>query len=567
MTEKLKLRVRDTITLLALVLLMALPGLSKLPVIDRDEARYAQASVQMIESGDYINIKFQDRARNKKPAGAYWAQTLSVNLFSDTGARAIWAHRLPSVFAALIAVMAVYWGGIRMLGREVALMGAVLLSISMLFVFEAHIAKTDALLCAMSALVLASLGVLRNGGGRTASILFWIALGAGVMIKGPLLPILVILCVVSLVIWERDLSWLKPLGFWLGPVVFALIVLPWTVLIFKETGGDFFKDAIGGDLTPKLKGGQERHGGPPGYYLMGIWVFFWPASLFLLAGFSFALRAAFNKAVKTGPVARSARLLLCWTVPFWIMLEIVPTKLPHYPLPVYPALALMAGASALTLTQVREFKYLRHISAFLFLVVSIALPAGILFAQARYGDYPSWSFAVMGLVIVLAFFAAIQMWKGHGRPAIWLSLLAALLINIASYQFILPSLSDFRVAERIGKALKSEGYRIPLNPAVNLISTQYTEPSLVYHLGTHILLGQPQKRLQQANLKSGDIVVIDKKKEPTAHFNDQIKHKLANKGLCLEPLFSLNGFNYAKGDEVEIEALKVSGCVDPVTSP
>ena len=61
---------------------MVLPGLSSLPVIDRDEARFAQASVQMADTNDLLNIRFQDEARNKKPAAAYWAQTAMIKVFA-----------------------------------------------------------------------------------------------------------------------------------------------------------------------------------------------------------------------------------------------------------------------------------------------------------------------------------------------------------------------------------------------------------------------------------------------------------------------------------------------------
>ena len=56
---------RHWTALLVLTCLLCLSGLSQFPVIDRDEARFAQASVQMAESGDLINIRFQDEARNK----------------------------------------------------------------------------------------------------------------------------------------------------------------------------------------------------------------------------------------------------------------------------------------------------------------------------------------------------------------------------------------------------------------------------------------------------------------------------------------------------------------------
>ncbi|MEO5368352.1 MAG: hypothetical protein H7831_18740, partial [Magnetococcus sp. WYHC-3] len=94
------------LVLTLLVLALALPGLRELPVTDRDEARYAQASKQMVESGDYVQIRFLEEARNKKPAGIYWLHTLSVRL---TGIKdEIWPYRLVSVAGAWLAVWLVY---------------------------------------------------------------------------------------------------------------------------------------------------------------------------------------------------------------------------------------------------------------------------------------------------------------------------------------------------------------------------------------------------------------------------------------------------------------------------
>ena len=149
-----------------LTLLMTVPGIWNLPVIDRDEARFAVASVQMAESGDYVSIRFQDEARNKKPVGSYLAQTAFIKAFSSPGERTLWAQRLPSVIAAIIAVLAVYWAAIPMIGRRGAFIAGALLAVSALFVFEGHIAKTDALLCASGALVFVSFAHLRQGGGR-----------------------------------------------------------------------------------------------------------------------------------------------------------------------------------------------------------------------------------------------------------------------------------------------------------------------------------------------------------------------------------------------------------------
>ena len=296
------------IVLALLTLAMILPGLTSLPVIDRDEARFAQASVQMADTNDLLNIRFQDEARNKKPAGSYWAQTAMIKVFARDGEPRIWAQRLPSVLAALISILALYWGGLRMVGRDAALIAAALLATSVIFVFEGHIAKTDALLCASTTVMFASLGRLRGGAGRREVWAFWIALGLSIMIKGPIGPVLALFSLLSLWVWEKNLSWARPLLNWGAIFVFILIWLPWGIAIYIVTDGAFYVESLGKDFGGKITSGQESHGAPPGAHSLAIWATLWPASLFLLPGLAYAIRAI--RSGTENPVIRSMRLAL-----------------------------------------------------------------------------------------------------------------------------------------------------------------------------------------------------------------------------------------------------------------
>ena len=85
------------------VMVSALPGLVALPPLDRDESRFAQATAQMLETGDFVNIRYQDAARDKKPVGIHWLQAASVAATSSAEARAIFAYRLPSLLGAALA--------------------------------------------------------------------------------------------------------------------------------------------------------------------------------------------------------------------------------------------------------------------------------------------------------------------------------------------------------------------------------------------------------------------------------------------------------------------------------
>ena len=99
---------RNILILFTFSLLVFIPGISSIPPLDRDESRFAQASKQMIETGDYVDIRFQETPRYKKPVGAYWVQAATVNILSPDNLNYIWAYRIPSLLASLAAVILTY---------------------------------------------------------------------------------------------------------------------------------------------------------------------------------------------------------------------------------------------------------------------------------------------------------------------------------------------------------------------------------------------------------------------------------------------------------------------------
>ena len=110
-----------------------------------------------------------------------------------------------------------------------------------------------------------------------------------------------------------------------------LLVLPWFLAIVQPSGGEFFAESVGHDLLSKVVSGQEAHGAPPGYYFVLFWVTFFPARHWPDGG----------ARIWAARREKGAKFLLCWIVPAWIVLELVITKLPHYVLPLYPAIAIL----------------------------------------------------------------------------------------------------------------------------------------------------------------------------------------------------------------------------------
>jgi 4-amino-4-deoxy-L-arabinose transferase-like glycosyltransferase len=117
---------RSHATACALLLLIGLacflPGFVSLQPMDRDEPRFAQATKQMLETGDFIDIRFQDEARHKKPVGIHWMQSAAVTAAETLGlpeARTtIAVYRLPSLLGALATILLTYWAALAFVGRR-----------------------------------------------------------------------------------------------------------------------------------------------------------------------------------------------------------------------------------------------------------------------------------------------------------------------------------------------------------------------------------------------------------------------------------------------------------------
>ncbi|HEX3971400.1 MAG TPA: glycosyltransferase family 39 protein [Stellaceae bacterium] len=483
MIERALLGWRPYALLTLLCLGLYLPGLVHLPVTDRDEARFVQASRQMLETHDLIAIRFQDEARNKKPAGIYWLQAASVALFSDAESNAVWPYRVPSLLAAIAAALMTFGMGARLVGRKAAFIGAGLLAASLGLGIEAHLAKTDAVLLAFittAQLALARIYLDAKSGLRAPlgiALLFWAALAAGILIKGPVAPLVAALTVVALTISERRARWLRDLRPIAGIVLLLLIVLPWLIAISTATQGQFLSDSLGQDFLGKLIGAQESHGAPPLYYLVLLMISFWPGTLFL------------GPAIAWGWQQRRAdaeRFLIAWGVPFWIVLELVPTKLPNYLLPVYPALALMIGAALVASEQrFASWRKLDRVIVVLWTLTTIGLAIALAFVPLRYGPGALGGGAVAALV-ALYFGQRLlrQAWRGFAPALATRACVMALLVLAVGFEFVAPALDALWLSRSAAALVASAG--VPRGVPVAIAGD--AEPSLVFLLGTNTKL-------------------------------------------------------------------------------
>jgi 4-amino-4-deoxy-L-arabinose transferase-like glycosyltransferase len=477
---------RAVMILLVAALLNILPGFFAIPPTDRDEARFAQATKQMLETGDYVDIRFQDEVRYKKPVGIYWLQAVAVKAGSALGVphalTTIWLYRLPSLLGAIGAVLLTYWTALAFVTRRAAVFAGLLMATCLLLSVEGRIAKTDAMLlatvvAAMGALARAYLPEQRKWLGPQAAWLlpaiFWTALAAGVLVKGPVIGMLVVLTAATLVAVDRSATWLLALRPLPGIAWFALLVLPWFVAIMARSGESFFTESVGHDLFSKLVSGQESHGAPPGYYFALFWLTFWPGAT--LAGL--AVPAVWAARREPG-----AKFLIAWIVPSWIVFEIVVTKLPHYVLPLYPAIAiLIAGIVDGRMLSTRPWLMRGTMWWFVVpLLAGIAGVAALLFIGRQFG-FLIWP--VIGASIVMGLLAW-RLYEADGPGHSLLRAATASILNaVAMFGLIVPALPQLFPSATLAAVMRDSGCVEP-----RAASAGYHEPSLVFLTGTSTLL-------------------------------------------------------------------------------
>jgi 4-amino-4-deoxy-L-arabinose transferase-like glycosyltransferase len=471
---------RAVFLLVVVALLAFLPGFFQIPPIDRDEARFAQATKQMVESGDYVDIRFQDEVRYKKPVGIYWLQAAVVKTAQALGVRnaltTIWLYRVPSLLGAIGAVLLTYWTALAFVSRRAALLAGLMMASSIMLGVEARLAKTDAMLlltaiAAMGAMARIYLRELREPGATTDWLLpaiFWTALAGGALLKGPLILMFVVLAAGALVLFDRSARWLLALKPLYGVLWLALLVMPWFIAIVVKAGNSFFVESVGRDMLSKVASGQESHGAPPGFYFALFWVTFWPGA---------ALAAIAAPAVWAARREPGTRFLLAWVIPCWIVFEIVVTKLPHYVLPLYPAIAILI-AGVVDRRLLAPQTWLRRGTGWWFgfpFIAGVGAVVGLVVVARQLG-LPAWPFLAGAGV-----FGFLAWWLYETEDAersILRAVIASILLAIGIYAVILPALG-VSPGISVARALRAADCPRPIAAAAG-----FHEPSLVFLVGT-----------------------------------------------------------------------------------
>ena len=561
-----RLAAHGKIVITLVCLALWLPGILSLPALDRDESRFAQSSRQMLDSGNYVDIRFGQVPRYKKPVGIYWLQSATTAVAGLIPGRGgdhtkIWTYRLPSLLGAMAAALGVFWIA-SLFSAEAGLLAGLLTAASLLLSAEATQATTDAALLGTIVFTQGVLFALWRAARADATppsfklvMAGWAAFAIGILLKGPVVLGVVLATIAVLAGWERwekkrfDLKWLATAKVWPGLGLTLLIIAPWLTAIAIQSHGAFFQQSLGGDFATKLAEGQEGHGQLPGYYLLVSSLTFWPLILFVLPGVGIAfIRRA----------EPSIRFLIAWAFGWWLLVELVPTKLPNYVLPALPPLAILASLWIMAARDETSWRrWLPIVAAVQSLIGLAAFTAAPFILPQRYGAGPApWWLLAVAATGGLVGLTGVGLVLAKKRLSGFIVTLAAMLILVSNLTAgVGPLLSQFWFTTRLAAAVAKDAQ--PSDPPPMLAG--YQEPSMVFALGKDVVLTDGKGAAEQG-LAKGGLALVDDENSPG------FLARLAELQGSADAVDQVSGFNYSRGRVSHVTLYRVAPS-NPVTHP
>jgi 4-amino-4-deoxy-L-arabinose transferase-like glycosyltransferase len=389
---------RNYIVLFLACLLFHLAGTWSLPLIDRDEPRFAEAAREMRERGDYIVPYFNNQFRFDKPPLTYWFQVASYRIFGEND----FAARFPTAVAAALVALVLFAWGKRIRDERAGWWAAILFTLSLqtfihgkaavadmwlvLFVTLAHRAGWELFHEANIERRTVRAGLADNAEHRTGSMGFWwtlfyVSLAMAFLAKGPIgwTPLLTVAIAQRFI---RQTDFAARFKFVPGILLMLALVCLWGIPALVQTHGEFFRVGIGKHVVERSIATMEGHGASSIWMYLALLPFYFVVVFVSFFPWSIKLPALW-KNLRSNRDGTDQFLLAGALIIFGIF-TFVQTKLPHYTLPAFPLLALLVA---------RRFDSLRLSKALPIVMIAIYLAAALFVIPFLARLFPSYNLA------------------------------------------------------------------------------------------------------------------------------------------------------------------------------
>lgn len=480
--------------------------LGGLGLTDRDEGSNAEAAREMLETGDWISPTLNYEPRYAKPAFVYWLISASYTLFGINE----FAARFPSAVSGLCVMLVQYVFVYRWVGAPVAWLASIMLLLNMEFLAINRMVLTDPELVLFTTLAGYSFwqGLSHESRRRWWFAAFYLSMGFGMLVKGPVGLIIPLMGVIPYVTLTRQWGRLWQKGFpIIGIMLIAAVAAPWYVVMF-QIHGDAYWAAAQANTTGRFMNPMEGHGGTILFYLPVLLVGFFPWSAFLPTVLYHTLKrwkAYWQEQEGASQEQCLEFFLSLWVVGLLLFFTLSATRLPHYIYPAFPASAVLVALWWKRFLA-EESPAGITMSSRILVGVAYLLGIGLMFSPAVYDlfmkqitkEFPGagqlelgWLPMMMGLVIMIGTMGLRQCMasKTTRYLGVWVAGLMMMVFAVLVVRFGLPMYQQYF----IGPPQELAGIaRYNLGAEDRLIQVGRKRPSLGFYAGRKVYFLSPE---------------------------------------------------------------------------
>lgn len=464
------LQKRTIISLFIFIVLITFVHNGSVSLWDQDEAAYAGFARTIIDTDNWLIPEFTWSFIHRKTPLHFWFITLSYKIFGESE----FAVRFSSsVFIISTYAMILFWGN-RLFNKYVAVFGFIFLSTSLFVPSLAKVAVTDATLLACFTVVGFSLVELFKNKSWWAILTFWIAVAAGVMVKGPAILVFCAVFGFLLLLFHPQRWRLLRLHPWIFIPLAFFPLYYWGNLAYKSDGGVFINWLVDWYILKRINGSVLGQTAPFGAHILLIALFFLP---FLV----FAVESFFYAAKKIRQEWSIQHYLITWFIAGWLIWEFSPSKLPAYPLAAHPALAMLCGWYVNELiTQNKQPSLMLTYAQFILL--------GLLFLggsiAAWYLNFSYTIIVVFGLLSITSISIGIKTARSDFQTkGLSLFVINALMIQFVVWGIALPLVDNYKDSSR--KVAEKAKSFTSANAKIVIGNSLGEPPSLPFYLGKY----------------------------------------------------------------------------------
>lgn len=438
-------------------------GTDVLPLIDRDEPRFARATIEMIGTEQWVIPYFNGEYRFDKPPLTYWWMRIHYNLLGVNE----FAARLHSVLAGYFCALAIFGFGRKLFGIKPAFLAAFAWLTSLQVLIHSRMAVADMpMVLAVILVIWSAWEILTNSSCKRFGFwywVFWLSMVLGFLAKG---PIAFIVPVLSWLLY-RFAFYRKPvpfgrLQFFSGSTFFLILIGLWGIPALIETKGAFWDVGIGEHIVKRGTAAFNSRISFPGYYLISSFLSLMPWAAFIWGGAVITFR---NRD------AQSA-YLFSWLLSSFLIFSFYATQLPHYTLPSLAAFFLLLFRPDRSGYKPGTGEKIFFWGIFSLYSTAALLPGILLLTE----DIPEHLIQVRGILagamLLLVALLSIAAAYRFRKPAIAISGVIGVYIATSYFSFSMRQASPIVAIQKTLKLKPAEG---------QWTGVEFSEPGLVFY--------------------------------------------------------------------------------------